>query len=881
VGTKKLKEISLRNITEASELQQIQQAMCKEMDSFKTHEVSQELSKEVGDSMIKQGLAVWIPGRWVFVKKVKKDEQNQPYTEMKARYVLRGDKDTRQIPTNSPTPSWNSIRSFLTVGLSSPRTVLADIKTAFLNTTPKGEQVRVVTPALDAQGERVGDKVWILNKVVYGLKEAPREWWRELTSRLHDHHFHRLYEEPCIWIKTKVEQIVTMILAYVDDLVGSGQKNVDQQILDLGYEVSKAPTEISGQDLLGITVTQQPVSQSVPITYIELCAAEYVKKKCPVPPSTKKPGRVTHRQPIPESFKVDQESLELSSPFEITTSRKLTGIVSWLAQTVRPDLALAAHVLSTYMARPNQQSLQLAWGVIEYIHHTVHYAIRLTQIQKGDQLVAFCDASHKGKQGLTGYIVGILRKSSDQSQKLNSQQSVQWYEFYPLAWKSSYQSSTTWSSMAGELKAIHTTVSVLRHLYRLLSELGHSLQMELYTASKDTTEQMSSISNPKDLDLIPMLQHTRQLIAKSNIATYFIPRQFMIADELTAPRKVQLLVSLVNPERESKIRLPMDLTPVRLEQFMLVYDPRTQKLSKIRSPALLATNSKTTTRKVKDKLQVDSVQDLWMDRIESQSDLLPRNKVERQKLHLARGRLARSRLTLPCTSPYQIHPIDESKLVTGNKETKVLLELCSGTASASKTASKLGFKTITLDQVASYSPSIVADVVKWSVAKWYRSWLESGNPPVTHIWSSPPCSKFSAMNVQKGRRIPTVSEIEDALQIVARCSDVSQFIRSVNRRLFNSSTKFYIENPATGLLSRLHLLDDLHKTTVDYCKYKFPINKPTCIWSNQMLKLEPQCSEKYPCPKRSQGKSHDSCLSKSSIQLYEVPEELVRQILSQ
>ncbi|KAG7594052.1 Integrase catalytic core [Arabidopsis thaliana x Arabidopsis arenosa] len=90
-----------------------------------------------------------------------------------------------------------------------------DVKTAFLHGELK-ETVYVYQPeGFEVKGSE--DKVYRLNKALYGLRQAPRAWNNKLNHILVDLHFTKCSKEPSVYRK-EVEEHLLIIAVYVDDL---------------------------------------------------------------------------------------------------------------------------------------------------------------------------------------------------------------------------------------------------------------------------------------------------------------------------------------------------------------------------------------------------------------------------------------------------------------------------------------------------------------------------------------------------------------------------------------------------------------------------------------------------------------------------------------
>ena len=87
---------------------------------------------------------------------------------IRARLVAKGFQEEQPVRGDSPTCSREGIRIALTIIASNSWTLRSlDITTAFLQGGPINREVYVIPPK-----EAETDKLWLLNKSVYGLNDA-------------------------------------------------------------------------------------------------------------------------------------------------------------------------------------------------------------------------------------------------------------------------------------------------------------------------------------------------------------------------------------------------------------------------------------------------------------------------------------------------------------------------------------------------------------------------------------------------------------------------------------------------------------------------------------------------------------------------------------
>jgi hypothetical protein len=156
-----------------------------------------------------------IGNRWVFVKKY---SSTGALEKFKARLVAKG---YSQIPgmdfseTFSPVVRLETIRTILSLAVNMDWEInQMDVKGAYLNGNLK-EEVFMHQPDGFEDGT---DRVCRLIKTIYGLKQAGREWNKELNSRLKDQGFRQLKADPCAYIR-ETDDHIEIITVWVDDLL--------------------------------------------------------------------------------------------------------------------------------------------------------------------------------------------------------------------------------------------------------------------------------------------------------------------------------------------------------------------------------------------------------------------------------------------------------------------------------------------------------------------------------------------------------------------------------------------------------------------------------------------------------------------------------------
>lgn len=186
-------------------------------------------SREVSDNVINC--------KWIF--KVK--QQNDGSVErLKARLVANGMRQQEGIEYNetfSPVIKPVSIRVVLTIAISKGlRLNQIGISNAFLYGN-LNERIIMGQPAGFVDPDKPGH-VCLLNRVLYGLKQSPRMWFKRLKEFLKSIEFVGSQADPSLFILDK--EYTVFLFVYVDDIVicGSTEEEVQRIIASLGKEFS-------------------------------------------------------------------------------------------------------------------------------------------------------------------------------------------------------------------------------------------------------------------------------------------------------------------------------------------------------------------------------------------------------------------------------------------------------------------------------------------------------------------------------------------------------------------------------------------------------------------------------------------------------------------
>ncbi|CAI7923186.1 unnamed protein product [Closterium sp. NIES-54] len=158
-----------------------------------------------------------VSGMWIF--RVKRPPGSPPV--FKARYVARGFSQRQGVDyfqTFSPTPKMTTLRVLLHVAAQRDYELHSlDFSTAFLQGSLH-EEIWLGRPPGFTRLLPPGTQ-WSLRRLVYGLRQAPREWHDTLRTTLAALGFAPSTADPSLFLRTDTSLPPFYILVYVDDLV--------------------------------------------------------------------------------------------------------------------------------------------------------------------------------------------------------------------------------------------------------------------------------------------------------------------------------------------------------------------------------------------------------------------------------------------------------------------------------------------------------------------------------------------------------------------------------------------------------------------------------------------------------------------------------------
>jgi len=281
-----------------------------------------------------------------------------------------------------------------------------------------------------------------LNKSLYGLKQASRQWYAKLSEVLYRRGYKDSENDHSLFFKSQHDSVVFLAI-YVDDilLIGNDEQEITSlkafldatfKIKDLGPAYFFLGIEVL-QTHRGLLLTQRKFTMELLQEYDCLLSTPVI---CPLDYSSK--------------LSLDEGPL-LSDP---TAYRRLVGKLNFLTNA-HPDIAFSVQHLSQFLQQPREPHLlHAAFHVLRYLKKEPSLGISLNNSPTFD-LLAYCDedwaACSHSRRSVSGFVIFFANAL--------------------ISWKSKKQSIVSLSSAEAEYRSLRRVAAELAWLTRLLREL--------------------------------------------------------------------------------------------------------------------------------------------------------------------------------------------------------------------------------------------------------------------------------------------------------------------------------------------------------------------------------------------------------------------------
>ncbi|WVZ03280.1 hypothetical protein V8G54_024086 [Vigna mungo] len=279
-----------------------------------------------------------------------------------------------------------------------------DVRTAFLH----GDLEETIYMK-QLEGFAVDDRVCLLQKSLYGLKQSPRQWYRKFDDFLIKLNFKRCNYDDCVYTLNRDGEVLYLLL-YVDDIliVSSDRSMIHEMKAKLGdaFEMKELG---EARRILGIDIKRDKPGGN--LFSSQNCYWQKVISRYQMVES-KPAGRAIgqHLKLTKEQCpKTEDERRKMESvPFSNGIGSIMYGMVC-----TRPDLAHGVSVLNRFMVDPGQIHWDALKWMLRYIKGSLDTGLLFqNNFQGGGYIEGFVDSDFAGcmdtRKSCLGYVFTLF-----------------------------------------------------------------------------------------------------------------------------------------------------------------------------------------------------------------------------------------------------------------------------------------------------------------------------------------------------------------------------------------------------------------------------------------------------------------------------------------
>ena len=382
-------------------------SICKEVDALISSGTIRPLSPEQTRELKACGLKV-LPGKAVFTAKPPSDAASGEWFRRKCRVVVCGNfLPHGQDNVYASGTSADTLRVSIAYAILRQWTAgCTDISNAFtLAPMPENLLYGVLPPSIVVlAGAAKPGETWKIERVLYGLREAPRLWSLFRNDRLQSARIDyegrvlvlcNLDTDENLWrvcYEDQPDETAGLMLIYVDDILVLSMTGIIKCI----YKWLIAEWKCSALEMLSDGALRfLGVELRLQGDGIHMSQAGYVRDLLRQHGVEEQPGK-SLTVPCSREWLQDEDTEdEGAEPEEATVrmAQKVTGEALWLSTRSRPELAHSVACMASKALRKPLRALEISKRVMQYLSKTADYGLLYQASGDDPLLVVYSDAS--------------------------------------------------------------------------------------------------------------------------------------------------------------------------------------------------------------------------------------------------------------------------------------------------------------------------------------------------------------------------------------------------------------------------------------------------------------------------------------------------------
>jgi len=522
----------------------------EEFDGLHKSNCFEIITEEEYQSLLRVSGKRAIPSMCVFT--VKKDSQGRPF-RAKSRIVVLGNKDPREwtkADCFAPVVSLPVVRMLTALAVQHKRTLKqGDCKLAFVQATLPPEELTIVKPPVGCPHSGP-NTYWRLKKSLYGLKRAPRHWYKLISKVLTSPEIGltQCRNDPCVYYGTLIPGQPPLYLAiYVDDLVYFSPSDDVEKYFEQAL-AQKITVDFMGEAefFLGLKFDWFHSDDGhVDCRISQEAYANTIVNELGLSQANVNPLMTPFRSGFPiDTIPVVEMSPEARAPL-VGKMQCWLGMINWLTMGTRPDLSTVFSLLASHTNSPSPGHLDAVKHLGRYIKSTadlgllfssrrnitlesyVYFPVNgVDDLQSGSTaptLLGFCDANW-GPQDAS--VPSVSDSSCQRIVSPSETRSICGHVLMmggaPVFWKCHKESRISRSSTEAEVKATDEctkSVQMFRHLLGELDLINLNLATAIYNDNRGAVN-WSNTSSTKGMRHVNIRENAiREAIHEYNEVT--------------------------------------------------------------------------------------------------------------------------------------------------------------------------------------------------------------------------------------------------------------------------------------------------------------------------------------------------------------------------
>ena len=391
-----------------------------------------------------------------------------------------------------------------------------DCDTAFLNAEVRGNVYTNQPAGYVVPGKE--SYVCKLKSPVYGLRQSARQWFIHLKKVLIDLGFKQLFVDLCLYIKRMDNGNFLLIAVYVDDLLAvSNRESLIAEFKQLFGQKIKFKDHGPISKFLNVNINYDRLNKRLELSqtdYIEkiLLAANF--EECKGVKLPIRPVELSDRGVRPDD----------SQPIDVESYREIVGMLIYLANLYRYDIACTVSMLCSHMQNPTVKQGRMLKHLLRYLQYSKKLKLVYTAENAGlasdSDLIIYADSSFKedkSRMGILTFVCGNL-----------------------VSWMSKKQQRVVTSTSESEILAVCDSINEIEFVVELLKEIGFEhLCARPCAVFNDNLSAKASVNNGGKFEnnkhYRPRLNRIIRAVEEEQVQLHYTTTSNMLADMLTKP----------------------------------------------------------------------------------------------------------------------------------------------------------------------------------------------------------------------------------------------------------------------------------------------------------------------------------------------------------